>query len=327
MFRTLTRAILMLLAGSAAVWLMAAGTSIGIAVTKGGFLVDHAHISGNATLFDGSSVETATAASRLQLNNGVVVRLDADARATVYQRRLILERGVGQMESAGLPNHGYEVEARSLHISPSTNDTVTRISLLNARQVQVGALRGAVRVTNSTGLLVARLEAGNSMSFEPDEAGASVPTRASGCLVGKDGKVILSDQTTNVVLELQGKDLDSQIGNRIQITGTAVKDSPPVSGAPQVIRVTEVRLVHKGGCAAIAKKLGGSAVAGAVAAGAGAAGAGPAGAGAAGAATATGISIGTIAVIGGVASAAALGGLALSGTLSSDSGASPSASR
>jgi hypothetical protein len=322
MFRTLTRAILMLLAGSAAVWLMAAGTSIGIAVTKGGFLVDHAHISGNATLFDGSSVETATAASRLQLNNGVVVRLDADARATVYQRRLILERGVGQMESAGLPNHGYEVEARSLHISPSTNDTVTRISLLNARQVQVGALRGAVRVTNSTGLLVARLEAGNSMSFEPDEAGASVPTRASGCLIGKDGKVILSDQTTNVVLELQGKDLGSQIGNRIQITGTAVKDSPPVSGASQVIRVTEVRLVHKGGCAAIAKKLGGSAVAGAVAAGAGAAGAGPAGA-----ATATGISIGTIAVIGGVASAAALGGLALSGTLSSDSGASPSASR
>jgi hypothetical protein len=322
MFRTLTRAILMLLAGSAAVWLMAAGTSIGIAVTKGGFLVDHAHISGNATLFDGSSVETATAASRLQLNDGVVVRLDADARATVYQRRLILERGVGQMESAGLPNHGYEVEARSLHISPSTNDTVTRISLLNARQVQVGALRGAVRVTNSTGLLVARLEAGNSMSFEPDEAGASVPTRASGCLIGKDGKVILSDQTTNVVLELQGKDLGSQIGNRIQITGTAVKDSPPVSGASQVIRVTEVRLVHKGGCAAIAKKLGGSAVAGAVAAGAGAAGAGPAGA-----ATATGISIGTIAVIGGVASAAALGGLALSGTLSSDSGASPSASR
>jgi hypothetical protein len=322
MFRTLTRAILMLLAGSAAVWLMAAGTSIGIAVTKGGFLVDHAHISGNATLFDGSSVETATAASRLQLNDGVVVRLDADARATVYQRRLILERGVGQMESAGLPNRGYEVEARSLHISPSTNDTVTRISLLNARQVQVGALRGAVRVTNSTGLLVARLEAGNSMSFEPDEAGASVPTRASGCLIGKDGKVILSDQTTNVVLELQGKDLGSQIGNRIQITGTAVKDSPPVSGASQVIRVTEVRLVHKGGCAAIAKKLGGSAVAGAVAAGAGAAGAGPAGA-----ATATGISIGTIAVIGGVASAAALGGLALSGTLSSDSGASPSASR
>jgi hypothetical protein len=315
----------MLLGGGAAAWLTAASSSIGIAVTNGAFRVDHAHVSGNATIFDGSSVETVTAPSQLQLHDGVVMRLAGDARATVYQRKLILERGSGQMESAA----GYEVEARSLHISPATNDTVTRISVSNGRQVHVGAVRGAVRVTNSTGLLVAKLEPGTSMSFEPEEAGVAAPTRASGCVIAKAGKVIMSEQTTNVILELQGTGLDSQIGNRIEIIGTAVKDSSAVTGASQLIQVTEVRPLRKGGCAAIAKKLGGSAVAGTAIAAAGeAAGAGAAGAGgAAGAATATGIGAGTVAVIGGVASAATLTGLALSGTLFVDAGPAPSASR
>jgi hypothetical protein len=324
MFRTLTRTTLMLLAGGAAAWLTAAGSSIGIAVTNGGFRVDHAHVSGNATLFDGSSVETVTAPSQLQLKDGAVMRLARDARATVYERKLILEKGFGQMEFAA----GYEVEARSLHISPATNDTVTRISVSSGRQVQVGAVRGAVRVTNSTGLLVAKLEAGSSMSFEPEETGVAVPTRASGCLIAKAGKVIMSEQTTNVILELQGTGLDSQIGNRVEIVGTAVKDSPAVSGASQVIRVTQVTPIHKGGCAGIAKKLGGSAVAGTTIAVAGAAaGAGAGAAGAAGAAIATGIGVGTVAVIGGVASAAALTGLAVSGTLFVDAGPASSASR
>src|SRR6185295_14572584 len=82
MFRTIKRIIFMSLAGGAATWLTAANGSIGIAVTNGGFQVDHARVSGNATLFDGSSVETAKAPSQLQLNDGVVMRLAADARAT-----------------------------------------------------------------------------------------------------------------------------------------------------------------------------------------------------------------------------------------------------
>jgi len=311
MIGTLTRTTLIVLASGASL-LMAAGDSIGMAVAKGDFRVDHALVSRAATLFDGSSIETAIAPSQLQLTHGVVVRLAADARATVYQRKLILERGLGQMESAA----GYEVEARSLHISSETSDTIARVSVSSGRQVQVQAARGAVRVTNSTGMLIAKLETGTSMTFEPQEAAAGTPTRASGCLVEKAGKLILAEQVTNVILELHGRGLDGQVGNRIQISGTPTNASPVVPGASQVIQVTDVTLVHKGGCAAIAKKVGGSVAAGAAAAGVGA-----------GAAAGAGIGVGTIAVIGGVAAAATLTGLAVTGTLSNDSGQPPSASR
>src|SRR5437660_451941 len=83
---------------------------------------------------------------------------------------------------------------------------------------------GAVRVKNSTGVLVARVDAGSSMSFEPQDAGAASPTRASGCLLVKAGKLIVVDQTTNVILEVQGTGLEKQTGNRVEIFGTAAKD-------------------------------------------------------------------------------------------------------
>ena len=111
MFQMLTRTTLMLLASG--VGLLAAGNSIGMAVTNGGFQVDHARVMGNATLFDGSSVETAKSPSQLQMDNGASMRLATDARATVYQRKVILERGTGQMESAA----GYEVEALVTHFA------------------------------------------------------------------------------------------------------------------------------------------------------------------------------------------------------------------
>jgi hypothetical protein len=311
MFGTLTRTILTLSLTSAGAWVAAAGTSIGMAVTNGEFHVDHAPVWGNATLFDGSSIETATAFSQLRLNDGVVMRLAPAARATVYQRKLVLEQGIGQMEFAA----GYEVEARSLHISPATNNTVTRISVDNGRNIQVAAIRGAVLITNATGLLVAKVEAGSSLSLEPQPGDAPGSTNASGCLLVKDGKWIMADQTTNVVLELQGSGLDQQTGNRVHIVGTAASDSSVIPGASQVIRVTEMKLIGKGGCGAIAKKLGG--------AGAGSAASG----GVAGSAAASGIGTGAVAVIGGVASAAAVGGLAAAGTFSGNSSATPAASR
>jgi hypothetical protein len=287
---------------------MAAGTSIGMAVTDGDFRIDHAHVSGNATLFDGSSIETAMASSQLQLKDGVVMRLAGNARATVYQHKLVLERGSGQMESAT----GYDVEARSLRISPVTRDTVTRISLERGRNVQVAAVRGAVRVSNSAGQLVANIAAGSSLNFEPQAEGIEAVTNASGCVLDKGGTLILAEQTNNVVLEVQGPGLGLQTGNRVQILGTAVRQAPGVSGASQVIRVTTVKLIAKGGCKAIAKALGASA-------------AQPAGAAAA-ATPAAGIGAGTIAVIGGVATAGVVGGLAVSGSLPGQ-GNAPSASR
>src|ERR1039458_411438 len=284
MFRTLLRATGIVLAVGSLALLSAAGSAIGMAVANGSFQVDHAAVYGNGTLFDGSVVETWSAASDLRLNGGGEMRLAGESRAKVYQHRLVLEQGLGEMTAAS----SFEVDARSLHILGDSG-SVARIQVESGTRVLVSAVHGGLRVTNAGGVLVANMAAGNNMVFEPQAAGEAAPTHVSGCLLEKGGKFILAEKTTNIVLELQGSELAKQVGNRVEVTGKA--DTAP--GAGQVVQVADLKMVSKGGCSSIAKKLGAATVAaGGGAAGGGAgtrgsgAGAGTAAAGATGAATA-----------------------------------------
>ncbi len=325
------------LAGAASILLtlgvsaiLAAGTAIGLAVADGSFQVDRAQVWGSSSLFEGSTVETTLTASQIQVNGGVDVRLAADSRVKVFRQKMVLEQGFTQIQAAT----GYAVEARSLTIATGTRETVARIKLDGARKVTVAALGGPVEVRNGGGLLVARVETGRSLDFEPQTDGAAAPTRVSGCLLEKAGKPILVDQTANVVLELTGADLDKEMGNRVEIVGMAAGTATAGTGAAQAIKVAGLKEIGKGGCAAVAKKIGASVAAGTTAAASGAtsgagagaaagAGAGGAAAGAAGA----GLGVGPIAIIGGVATAATLGGLAATGSLPGQGQSTPSASR
>jgi len=294
-------------------YLLASGPVIGLVMANGSFQMDRSTIRGNASLLDGSTLETGKAASRLELNNGVHVKLAPESRARVYAARTVLEQGTGELQSSA----GYPIEARGLSISPAEANSVAQVRLDGAKTVQVAALSGAVRVTNAQGVVVGNLVAGMGVAFSP-QAGAPSSTTASGCLLKKADKFILVEQTTNVTLEVQGSGLASELGNRIQITGVAAATAPTVSGASQVVTVSTVNRVARGGCASVAKAVG--AVAGTAAAAAGAAGA-------AGAGVAAGITTAaTVAIVGGVAAAATVGGLAASGTFSGGT-STPSASR
>src|ERR1035441_9248261 len=85
-------------------------------------------------------------------------------------------------------------------------------------------------------IVVASRETGNSMVFEP-QAGAEAPTRASGCLLEKGGKFLLAEQTTKVMLELQGGDLEKQLGNQVEISGRALPASHGAPSGSQLIKV------------------------------------------------------------------------------------------
>jgi hypothetical protein len=326
MLQTLVRATFILLAAGAVSYLAASGPAIGMAVADGSFQVDHSRVWGNATLFDGTVVETGQALSRLKFASGARMSLASESRATVHQGRLVLESGAGQFESAP----GFEVESRTLRISAAEPGTVARIRLDGAPKVVVAALRGRVRVTNSAGLLVASVEAGKSLDFEPQSAGASAPTRAVGCLLSKNGKFVVVEQTANVMLEVEGAGLNDELGNRIEISGIADLAAPTVIGASEVVKVAGLKRVAKGGCSAVARRAGaavsiagGGAAGAAVASGTGAITV----AAATGAATAAGVGMGTVAVIGGVATAATIGGLAAAGGLPGQGEPTPSASR
>jgi hypothetical protein len=311
--RTLTaRAALALLLSFTVTSMTATSPAIGLATANGSFQVNAAKVWGNTTLFDGSVVETAKAPSDLRLNNGAQMRLASESRATVYGGRFVLERGSGQVEASS----SYPVEARTLRVYPATSGAVARVELARGSQVLVAAVQGAVRVTNAAGVVVANMTAGNALSFDP-QAGASAPTKVAGCLLRKDGKFVVVDQVTNVTLQVQGGELEKEVGNKVEITGAADPGRPAVAGATQLVNVQSVKRLEKGGCSSVARKVGAGAGAGAAAAAAGAA----AGGAAAGIGTAA-----TVAIVGGVVAAGTVGGLAAAGSFSGEE-TRPSTSR
>ncbi len=115
--------------------------------------------------------------------------------------------------------------------------------------------------------------------------GADTPAKYTGVVREENGKFFLTDETTNVTVELRGKNLAKLKGKHVTVTGSVLAGEAAAAGAAAVVSVSSATTV-------------------AAAAGAGAAAAG------AGAATAGGISAGTIAVVGGaVAVGGTVGGL------------------
>jgi len=279
--------------------------AIGLAVAEGSFQVDHAHVWGNATLFDGNLVETGQASSRLKLENGVAMQLASDSRARVYQSRLVLEKGTGQLESIN-----YLIEADSLRVSPDSPGSVARVQVGGGNRIIVAAYQGSVRVSNNQGVLVAKLETGRELAFEPQAEGTAALTKVSGCLLRKDGQFVIVDAATNVVFQLQGAALEANLGSHVEITGSAITQAPTVAGVSQVVNVTDVKLVSKGGCASAAKQIA------------------AAGAGAAAGAAAGGLSTGAIvAIVAGVAAIGSTVGLAASHALPGQGQSAPPTSR
>jgi hypothetical protein len=122
--------------------------------------------------------------------------------------------------------------------------------------------------------------------------------KVTGVVELHNGLYFLTDETTKVMVQILGGDLSKHVGKMVTITGTSVPDQAPAEGASQVVRINNVKRVP----------------AGAAAAGSGGAGAGSASAGL------SAVAIGSI--VGGVAVAATLGGLAGAGAFSSSSSVS-----
>jgi hypothetical protein len=284
--------------------LSAATPGIGIAMSEGNIYINDAKAAGNATISDGSTIETDKAASRVHLNGGAQLRLSSSSRGTIFADHIDLQKGSARIA-------GYSANANGLSVRADGSSSAT-VSMRDQGVIQVAALTGNVHVFNAAGLNVANLVPGRALDLKPQDAGASAPSSLVGCAVKAGPNVLITDETSNVTVQLKGNPVKT--GKRIQVTGSMVPNSTPVSPATQVINVTGVKQVGgvcKAGTAA-------AAAAGGAAGAAGAAGAGGAAAGAAGAAAGAAVGISTTtAVIAGVAAAAAasVGGAAAAGAI------------
>lgn len=243
MIRMIVNTLLLLVVG-AFLSASAAPDTIGIATARGGFFLDRSPVQGNTTLFDGGVLETNSSPSVVRLQSGSEMRLGSSSRGRIYRDRLVLEKGEGQIDKAS----NFRFEALGLRILPDSSATKARVALLGNQRVAVSALAGTLRVTTAEGALVARLEPGRALEFEPQVAGAEAPFRVSGCVAVAGVHFVLKDATANVSLELQGKDLGQYAGQRVEITGTELKGMRPGEGATQVLQVSQITRVS-GSCA------------------------------------------------------------------------------
>jgi hypothetical protein len=262
---------------------------IGTVVAKGAFRLDNATVSGNATLFEGATIETGNAASRVELSSGARISLATDSKARFFGDHMILEKGEGRLEKA----EGFRFQARGLTIQPETGNASARVALEGVARVELAATSGSFRVLNSKGVLVANVGSGHALELEPQAK--ETATKLTGTLHKTGQHYLLTDETTNVTVELAGPGLAKEVGSRVDVTGQMDPTATPVTDASQFVRVSAIQ--HLGSAAGSS---------GAAAAGKG---------GAAGAAHGVAFSATTIAIVAGVAAAATLGGLAAAGKL------------
>ena len=229
---------------------LAANASIGIAMASGPFRVNQSAVKGNASLFEGSEVVTERASSKLRMNRGARLEIATDSRARVFGDHVVLENGAGQLETGT----EYRIEARTLRISTAGAKSIARVQLSGADAVPVSAVNGPIRVTNSAGQLLAKLEPGGNLRFLP-QASASDAYEVTGCLLKKGGRAIVVDQTTNQFFEVRGADRSTEFGNRVTVKGRGVTGATPLAGASAVIDAQSITPVAPGGCLATASAL------------------------------------------------------------------------
>jgi hypothetical protein len=227
----------------------AASPAIGVVMARGTFQVDESRVSGNGTLFDGTTVETGKASSELHIQGGVRMFLGSDSRGKVYRDYLVLERG--QSELASGP---YRINARTLQILAADSYSGAKVTLEGANRIQVAALRGPVRITNGRGVLIANLEAGRSIDLDQQDSGAVAPSKLTGCLRRADGRFLLTDDTAGITVELLGSGLEKEVGFKIEVIGSQDPSATPATGASQVVRAHSFKEISKrcasGGAAA-----------------------------------------------------------------------------
>jgi len=211
--------------------LSGATSGIGVALSEGNLLIDSSSTAGNATIFNGSTLETQTASSQIHLSGGAQLRLASDSRVRVFSDHVDLQKG-----SASIT--GYSANASGLSVR-ADGKASANISMRDQGVVEVAALTGDVHVFNAAGLNVANLVPGRALDLRSQGAGA--PSNLTGCAVKSGSNTLLTDETSNVTAQLKGGSVST--GRRIQVTGSLVPNATPLSGASQVISVANVKEV------------------------------------------------------------------------------------
>jgi hypothetical protein len=216
----------------------AAGTvSIGTASARGDMRVDSYMVKGNATLFDGSVVETDQATANLRLNKGTEITMATSSRGTLYRDRLVLQQGKSELAASS----SFQIEANGLRVTPSEPNSRGVVSMKPGKTVEVAALTGSFEVTNDRGIQLASIRPGRMLSFAMQAGGTPTSFQGVGMVSYEDGHYYLTTDT-DVKYELTCKDLHKYIGTKVVISGAVQAPATQTPGAKSVICVGSIAI-------------------------------------------------------------------------------------
>jgi len=213
---------------------------IGVISAEGGLWVDSAGVSDHATVFEGSIVEATDAPATVQIGKTVRVLLDTNSRAHVYADHLLLERGRGQLDSGS----NYRVEAQTLRVMSGSAQSRAVVAINGSGAVEVGSLRGDLRVANADGVRVANVGAGNSIELRLEQGRDTAIL--TGCVARVGRAYLMRDEVSAVLVELRGAEMASQRGKHVRVTGQVVSSKGAVFPADFVVRAAKLKVLETG---------------------------------------------------------------------------------
>jgi len=223
----------------------AAPRYIGMVSAEGSFWVDGGGVSGHATVFEGSTIETTDAPAAVQIGSSVRVVLDADSRAQVYADHMLLERGRGQLDSGS----DYRLEARTMRIMLGSAGSRAVVAAGDSGALQVASLEGDVHITNADGVRIANVEAGNAVGLRLEQR--SDTSILTGCVVQAGNNFLMRDEVSAVTVELRGAEMAAQAGKRVEVTGKVAISEDAAAPADQVVQAAQIKALATGCSATI----------------------------------------------------------------------------
>jgi hypothetical protein len=194
----------------------AAGTvSIGTASVRGNMRVDNYEVKGNATLFNGSVVETDQATANLRLNKGTQITLSTNSRGTMYSDHAVLQQGETQV----IASNSFQLQAGAVRVFPNQPNSVGVVSLKPGNTVEVATLTGSFGVSSNNGIMLANVHPGRVVSFAM-QAGASPTTFSGSGIVSFEKGVYYLTTNEDVKYVLTCRDVHRYVDDKVEVSGT-----------------------------------------------------------------------------------------------------------
>jgi len=221
----------------------AAGSiSIGTASARGDFRVDSHLVRGNATLFNGSILETGTATADLRMDKGATITMSTNSRGTLYSDHLVLQQGESELTAP----EAFHLDVEGLRVAANGPKSEGIVSLKAGNTVQVSALTGAFSVTNDQGLALVTISPGRAMTFAFQTGSSGDAFMGTGKVSFSDGQYYLTLKGTGVKYELKGEGLAKLVGKEVTITGTLETPTSPTGGGIDIVDIVSKKVVGGG---------------------------------------------------------------------------------